>query len=55
MTPILKATPPDDVRGTEEAKKHKGREEIVAWAFDRDNGGRSFRLHRRPLPQELGR
>jgi type 1 glutamine amidotransferase len=42
VTPILKATPPDNTRGTEDAKKHKGRSEITAWAFDRDNGGRSF-------------
>ena len=42
VTPILKATPPDKTRGTEDAKKHPGREEIVAWTFDRDNGGRSF-------------
>jgi hypothetical protein len=42
VTPILKATPPDRVRGTAEAKKHPGREEIVAWAFNRANGGRSF-------------
>lgn len=42
VTPILKATPPDGVRGTPAAKENKGREEIVAWAFDRDNGGRSF-------------
>src|SRR5262249_43847000 len=42
VTPILKATPPDDKRGTPAAKEHPGREEILAWAFDRDNGGRSF-------------
>ena len=42
VTPILKATPPDRVRGTADAKKHPGREEIVAWAFDRPGGGRSF-------------
>jgi len=42
VTPILKATPPDAVRRTEAAKMHPGREEIVAWAFERDNGGRSF-------------
>jgi type 1 glutamine amidotransferase len=41
VTPILKATPPDDKRGTEAAKEFKGREEIVAWAFERDKG-RSF-------------
>lgn len=42
VTPILKATPPDNTRGTPEAKKHPGREEILAWAFDRADGGRSF-------------
>ena len=42
VTPILEATPPDGVRGTPDAKKHKGRKEILAWAFDRDDGGRSF-------------
>ncbi len=42
VTPILTATPPDNVRGTEDAKKHPGREEIVAWAFERPDGGRSF-------------
>ncbi len=42
VTPILKATPPDDRRGTEAAREFKGREEIVAWAFERENGGRSF-------------
>ena len=42
ITPILKATPPDNTRGTPEAKKHPGREEILAWAFERANGGRSF-------------
>ena len=42
VTPILKATPPDDTRGTAAAKKHPGREEIMAWAFDRPDGGRSF-------------
>jgi len=42
VTPILKATPPDGTRGTADAKKFPGREEIVAWTFDRANGGRSF-------------
>jgi type 1 glutamine amidotransferase len=42
VTPILKATPPDDTRRTPAAREHKGREEILAWAFDRANGGRSF-------------
>jgi len=38
----LKATPPDNVRGTPAAKEHPGRSEIVAWAFERGNSGRSF-------------
>lgn len=42
VTPILKATPPDSVRRNEAAKQFPGREETVAWAFDRPNGGRSF-------------
>ena len=42
LTPILKATPPDETRRTASAKEHKGREEVVAWAFDRKDGGRSF-------------
>lgn len=41
VTPILEATPPDNVRGTAAAKMHPGRKEIVAWAFERDKG-RSF-------------
>jgi type 1 glutamine amidotransferase len=42
VTPILVATPPDKTRGTPEAKAHPGREEIMAWAFERPDGGRSF-------------
>jgi hypothetical protein len=42
VTPILKAIPPDETRHTPAAKEHPGREEILAWAFDRANGGRSF-------------
>jgi type 1 glutamine amidotransferase len=42
VTPILKATPPDRVRGTAAAREHPGREEILAWTFNRANGGRSF-------------
>jgi type 1 glutamine amidotransferase len=42
VTPIVKATPPDETRRTKAAEQHKGREEILAWAFNRDNGGRSF-------------
>lgn len=42
VTPILKAVPPDQTRRTDEAKKHPGRDEILAWAHDRADGGRSF-------------
>src|SRR5262245_52579765 len=42
LTTILAATPPDNVRGTPAARENKGREEVVAWAFDRKDGGRSF-------------
>jgi type 1 glutamine amidotransferase len=42
VTPILTATPPDKVRGTAAAQEHPGRPEIVAWTFDRADGGRSF-------------
>jgi type 1 glutamine amidotransferase len=42
VTPILTATPPDNTRGNSEAKNYPGRAEIVAWAFDRADGGRGF-------------
>lgn len=42
VTPILTATPPDETRGTEASKKQPGREEILAWATERENGGRGF-------------
>jgi len=42
LKPILKATPPDDTRRTAAAKEHPGREEVLAWAFERADGGRGF-------------
>ena len=42
VVPILKATPPDGVRGTPAAKENPGREEILAWAVERPDGGRGF-------------
>lgn len=42
LTTILKAVPPDNTRGTPDARKFPGRTETVAWAFDREDGGRSF-------------
>jgi len=44
VQPILKATPPDNVRGTPAAKEHPGREEVLAWAVERPDGGRGFGL-----------
>lgn len=45
VTPILKATPPDEARNKRAPRvvqEQKGRGEILAWAFNRGNGGRSF-------------
>ncbi len=42
VVPILKAVPPDRVRGTAAAREHPGRAEILAWAVERPRGGRSF-------------
>jgi hypothetical protein len=43
VTPILIATPPNAARQRfPEAKQHPGRHEVLAWTFDRPNGGRSF-------------
>ncbi len=42
VTPLLACTMPDSSRKTTDAKSHAGREETVAWAYQRPNGGRSF-------------
>lgn len=42
VTPILQAVPPDDTRGTDDAKLHKGRLETMAWAYERKDGGQGF-------------
>ena len=42
VTPILQAIPPDQTRGTPDAKKYPGRLETLAWAYDRPDGGRGF-------------
>lgn len=42
VVPLLKAVPPENTRDSEEAKKYPGREEITAWAYEREGGGRSF-------------
>ncbi|VTS06709.1 ThuA domain-containing protein [Tuwongella immobilis] len=42
VTPILVAIPPDNTRGTPDAKRFPGRPEIMAWSYDRADGGRGF-------------
>ena len=42
VTPILQAIPPDGSRGTPDAKKYPGRLETLAWAYERNDGGRGF-------------
>lgn len=43
ITPLFRATPPDEVRDRNEyAKAAKGREEVIAWCVDRPDGGRGF-------------
>ncbi len=42
VTPVLQATPPDDVRRTKAAADHPGRLETLGWAVDRPDGGRGF-------------
>jgi len=41
-TPLLSGQVPDKARSTANAKEHVGRAEVVAWSFERPNGGRSF-------------
>jgi hypothetical protein len=40
--PLLKAPVPDSSRSTVDAKANTGRSEVVAWAYIRENAGRSF-------------
>lgn len=42
VTPLLSCQMPDSSRKTAHAKAHAGREEVVAWAYERPDGGRSF-------------
>jgi hypothetical protein len=41
-TPLLAGAVPDKNRTTADAKAHAGRAEVVAWSYERPNGGRSF-------------
>lgn len=40
--PLLRGQVPDSARSTLDAKQYAGRPEVVAWAYERANGGRSF-------------
>jgi hypothetical protein len=42
VTPLIASKVPEKVRSTADAKAHADRAEVVAWAFERENGGRSF-------------
>jgi len=40
--PLLAGVVPDKARTTADAKAHTGRPEVMAWAYERPDGGRSF-------------
>jgi hypothetical protein len=42
VTPLLLCRMPETSRKTAHAKTHAGRQEVVAWAYERPGGGRSF-------------
>jgi hypothetical protein len=42
VTALLTGAVPDKSRSTPDAKAHMGRPEIIAWSYERPNGGRSF-------------
>ena len=42
ITPLLAAPVPDNSRSTDDAKSHVGRDEVIAWAYERPDGGRAF-------------
>lgn len=42
VTPILSGAVPEKARTTANAKAHADRDEVVAWAYERPGGGRSF-------------
>jgi hypothetical protein len=41
VTPLLTGLVTDQSRTTENAKASRGRSEVIAWAYERENGGRS--------------
>ncbi|MBI3882520.1 MAG: ThuA domain-containing protein [Verrucomicrobia bacterium] len=42
FTPLLVGQVPDKGRSSTDAKAHAGRDEIIAWAYERPKGGRGF-------------
>ena len=42
VTPLISGLVPDSSRSTLDAKSHLRRAEVMGWAFERENGGRSF-------------
>ncbi|HSH94178.1 MAG TPA: hypothetical protein VK968_08535, partial [Roseimicrobium sp.] len=42
VTPLITGAVPDKSRSTPDAKKYAGRQEIIAWAYQRPEGGRGF-------------
>jgi hypothetical protein len=42
VTPLLTGSVPDKSRSTPDARKHVGRAEVIAWAYQRPGGGRGF-------------
>ena len=42
FTPLISGSVPDKSRTSADAKKHNGRQEIIAWSFERPAGGRGF-------------
>ena len=42
VTPLLVGAVPDKSRSTADAKKHVGRDEVIAWAYEQPDGTRGF-------------
>jgi len=42
VKPLLSGVVPEKSRSTADARSHEGRSEVVAWAYERPAGGRSF-------------
>ncbi len=54
VTPLLVGAVPDKSRSTTDAKKYVGRDEVIAWAYTRPNGGRGFSFTGADLHQSWG-